>query len=129
MRLTSSLLGTLAAVAVSFTLAGCNLLPQQFCDVGADCDEGLAGLLYDPVLGNSDDSAAVCAVNQETFLNVLRANHQEHCHKVADAWERWMACVVEEGCDALRIDEPECRREREDYDDLVASKKFNDCRQ
>lgn len=127
MRLTSSLLGPLALVAITLSLAGCNLLPQQFCELGLECDEGLAGLLYDPVLGNSDDSAAVCAVNQETNLNAWRANREEHCHKVADAWEEWMACTVEEGCDAFRIDERECRRERERYDELVSHRKYRDC--
>lgn len=120
MRLTSSLLGTLALVPCALALVGCNmLLPQQFCELGAECDEGLAGIIYDPVLGDSDDNAAVCTANQQTYLNALRANSEDLCHEAAAAWEAWMACAVQEGCDAFRIDERECKSEREDYADVM----------
>lgn len=118
MRLTSPL-GPLALLAFTLALAGCNALPQQFCELGADCDD-LAGLFYDPVLGNSDDNAAVCAVNQQTFTNALRANSEDICHQIAAAWETYMACAVEEGCDAFKVGEPECNDERDDYADLVS---------
>lgn len=112
-------LGIPALVAATLALVGCNQLATQYCDLGAECDEGLSGVIYDPVLGNSDDSAAVCAVNQQTFLNALRANSEDVCHEAAAAYERWMACAIEEGCDAFRIDEPECKDERDDYADLI----------
>lgn len=112
-------LGALAFVASTLALAGCNQLATQYCDLGAECDEGVSGVIYDPVLGNSDDSAAVCAANQAAFLNALRANSEEVCHEAATAYEAWMACALEEGCDSFRIDEPECKDEREKYAELI----------
>lgn len=88
-----------------------------FCELGADCDD-ITGLFLDPVIGSSDDSAGVCAVNQETFLAALRANSEDVCHEMAEAWEIYMACAVEEGCDAFELNEPECKDELDDYSDL-----------
>lgn len=115
------LVTTLCAPALLFAalaLVGCNGLSNQYCELGAECDDN-SGFLLDPVPGNSDDSAAVCAVNQQTFVDTLRANSEDVCHEIATAWEAWMACAIEEECDAFRIGEPECKDELEEYAELV----------
>lgn len=106
-----------ALVVVLLALAGCNGLPAQYCETGAACDD-FAGLLLDPVPGDSDDSADVCAVNQQTVLSALRANSEQICHDMALAYENWMACAIEEGCDAFEINQPECKDELEEYREL-----------
>ena len=57
-------------------------------------------------------------MNQETFLSALRANGEDVCHEMAAAWEAYMQCAVEEGCDAFQLNEPECKDELDDYSDL-----------
>ncbi len=117
MRLVTTL-SALALVTCTVALSGCNA-SNAYCDLGAECDDGFEGIFLDPVPGSSDDSAGVCAANQQTLLNALRANREEVCHEAAAAWEIWMACAVEEGCDAFRIGEPECKDELDDYTDLL----------
>lgn len=118
MRVTKALT-LLFGSALCASLAACTFNPAAgaYCDLGAECDE-VTGLFLDPVVGSSDDSAAVCAVNQETFLAALRANSEEVCHEMAAAWEAYMACAIEEGCEAFEIDEAECKDELDDYQDL-----------
>jgi hypothetical protein len=112
------LLGAALLAASALALAGCNPLPAQYCSLGLDCDDVFA--LYDPVPGTSEDSADVCTVNQETYLRALRANHEEVCHEMAEAWEEWMLCVVEEDtCDSFKLLEPDCKEERRRHDDLA----------
>lgn len=107
----------LSGLALSAALLGCPSLPQQYCAVAGECDEQLAVL--DPVPGNSDDSVTVCAVNQETTQSIYRANSEEICQKIADARERWMLCVLEEGCDAFDPRENECKDEFNDILELA----------
>lgn len=100
-------------------LTGCTNLPQAYCEVGGDCDDP-TGLFFDPVLGSSSDSVGVCAVNVSTELSAYRANSEDICREVADAREAYLACVIEEGCDAFRLEEPECKDEYEDWQDLLS---------
>ena len=118
MRLVTTL-SALSLVLCACALSGCNALSSSYCELGAECDDGFEAIFLDPVPGESDDSAAVCAVNQQTLLNALRANREDVCHEAAAAWEAWMACAIEEECDAFRIGEPECKDELEDYTDAL----------
>lgn len=104
-------------VALLGATLGCSNLPRAYCEQGGKCDD-LTGLFFDPVPGSSDDSVDVCTVNQETLLAVYRSNSEDICHQIADAFERYMACVAEESCDAFKIDEPECKDEFDDVQDL-----------
>jgi hypothetical protein len=86
---------TLAVACAALVATACPSLPQAYCEQAAECDS-----LLDPV-GESDDSVAVCAINQQTSLDVYRANSEEDCLDVAEKQEEYMACAVEEGCDAF----------------------------
>jgi hypothetical protein len=105
-------------VALLSTLLACSGFgPERaYCETAGDCDDGFG--LFDPVQGSSDDSVDVCTVNQETNIAALRANSEEVCHDLADAWQAYMLCAVEEGCDAFNPLEPECNDELEDVADL-----------
>jgi NTP pyrophosphatase (non-canonical NTP hydrolase) len=70
-------------------------------------------------VGNSDDSAGVCVAQQDTRVQSLRANSEDICQEAADAWEAYMRCAIEEGCDAWEILESECKDELGDYLDLL----------
>jgi hypothetical protein len=96
-------------VGVVLACAGCPSLAEQYCQTAGECDE-----LLDPV-GNSDDSVAVCAVLQQTTLDAYRANSESICQDLADAYEEWMRCAVEEGCDAWDFTSDDCRSEFNDY--------------
>lgn len=99
-----------AVVGTALICAACSSLPDQYCQVAADCDEPL-----DPV-GNSDDSVAVCAIMQQTELDAYRTNSESECQDLAEAKEEYMACVVEEGCDGFNFFfEDECRSEWNNY--------------
>jgi hypothetical protein len=106
-------IGLLAALLCALaTTAGCSL-SAQYCETAAECD-----VPTDPV-GNSDDSAAVCTAENETRLEKYRANSEEICHEVAEAWEKFMQCAIEEGCQAWEIGESECKDEIGDYLELL----------
>ncbi len=98
-----------AVTGMVLACAACSTLPDQYCQTAADCDE-----LLDPV-GNSDDSVAVCSVIQQTTLESLRANREDVCQDLADAYEEFMACAVEEECDAWDFTENACRSEFNRY--------------
>lgn len=106
------------ALACTFPglLAGCPSLPEAYCQTMADCDD--ADGIFDSV-GESSDSVGVCVVNQQTNLDALRANEEDVCVELALATEAYMACAVEEGCDAFRPFEQECSGEREDFFELI----------
>jgi hypothetical protein len=116
-RATISSLLPAAALAALSLLTGCNPTVQAYCDLAADCDD-FEGLLLDPIQGESDDNAAVCAVNQQTLLDALRANRESVCAELAVAYELWYQCAVEEGCAAFKLTENECNNELEDIRDL-----------
>jgi|GEM_PF-1849672 len=111
---------SLAAIALSAAAAlssmACSSTSAQYCEVAAECDEG--GLSFDPV-GSSDDSAAVCTAENETTIDALNANSEEECKELARLLQAYQACVVEEGCDAFDLLEPECKDEFEDYFDAA----------
>lgn len=109
------LLGAVAAMVG----AGCSNLPQEYCAMGGKCDD-IAGLFFDPVRGSSSDSVDVCAVNVETQLAALRANSESICSQAANAYEAYLACVIEEGCDAFKLAEPDCKDEYDNWQDLVS---------
>lgn len=109
------LIGLVGAIA----WAGCSNLPQEYCAVGGECDD-LTGLFLDPVPGSSSDSVDVCAVNVETQLAAWRANSESICSQAADAYEAYLACAIEEGCDAFKIAEPDCKDEYDDWQDLIS---------
>jgi hypothetical protein len=92
---------------------GCSL-SAQYCEKAAECD-----VPTDPV-GNSDDSAAVCTAENETRLEKLRANSEDICHEAAEAWEKFMQCALDEGCDAWEIGESECKDEIGDYLEILS---------
>jgi hypothetical protein len=113
-------LGAVLLTAAALALAGCNDLPARYCALGGECDDPILMALYDPVPGSSPDSVDVCTVNQETFLAALRANREDICHRMAEAWEEWMLCVVEEDtCRSFRQGEPDCKDERREFDELA----------
>lgn len=106
----------LAALLLAGLGAGCKPVSRAYCELGGECDEATG--IFDPVPGSSSDSVDVCTVNQETLLQALRANREEVCHQLADAYEAFWACAVEEGCDAFDVTEPECKDELEEVGDL-----------
>lgn len=108
--------GALVALLLAGLGAGCKPLPRAYCELGGECDEATGFL--DPVPGSSSDSVDVCTVNQETLLKALRANREEVCHQLADAFEAYWACAVDEGCDAFDVTEPECKDELEEVGNL-----------
>jgi hypothetical protein len=116
---------------------------RGYCAAAADCDRELP-LLGVPIpddAGNDDDSAAVCSVNVDTEIAALRANEEKECHALADALERFHACVAAEfaksndGCAALfGGDEPElteadgpCDDEFDDVQDARADINDEEC--
>ncbi len=98
-----------AVVAAAVACVACPSLPDAYCQTAAECDE-----LLDPV-GPDDDSAAVCSVIQQTTIDVLRANSEDVCQELADAYEEYMRCAVEEGCDAWDFTSDDCRSEFNNY--------------
>jgi hypothetical protein len=80
---------------------------KVYCDAAADCDREFLGVPIPDDAGNDDDSAAVCTANVDANLAALRANEEPECHALADALERFHACVAAEfakkpdGCDAI----------------------------
>ena len=86
-------------------LSACSSLEEQYCAVAAQCDD--PALLLDPV-GSSEDSEAVCVVTQRTAVEILAANSDDICKERLQAERDWMACVVEEGCDAFDATRPAC---------------------
>ena len=111
-------LGAAIIAACGLLISACSDLPARYCALGLECDDLFA--LYDPVPGTSEDSADVCTVNQETLLRALRANREDICHDMADAWEQWLLCVVEEDtCDSFKILEPDCKDDRRKFDELA----------
>jgi hypothetical protein len=98
---------TLLALSCAATLVvGCTS-SRGYCDAAADCEREIIGVEIPDDAGNDDDSAAVCAVRQDGILAALRANEEPECSVLADALDRFHACVAAEyarqgdGCDAL----------------------------
>jgi hypothetical protein len=85
-------------------------IEREFCTLGLECTDP-EQLALDPVPGQSEDSLEVCVVLQETSQAALRANSEPECSELADARDEFMACAVEEGCDALGNEGP-CAEEQ-----------------
>jgi hypothetical protein len=114
---------------------------RSYCDAAADCDREILGVPIFDAAGNDDDSAAVCTVNVDSELSALRANEETECHALADALERFHACVASEfaskpdGCNALfGGDEPQlteadgpCDDEFDDVQDARSDINGDEC--
>jgi hypothetical protein len=97
---------TLALPCAALLAVGCTS-SRGYCDAAADCEREILGVEIPDDAGNDDDSAAVCAARQDGTLAALRANEEPECAALADALERFHACVAAgyardgDGCDAL----------------------------
>lgn len=114
---------------------------RGYCAAAADCDREILGVPIFDDAGNDDDSAGVCVANIDANLAALRANEEPECHALADALERFYACVASEfaskpdGCDALfGGDEPQltagdgpCDDEFDDAQDARADINGDEC--
>ena len=115
-------------------VVGCSSAARGYCDANADCEREIPviGVPIPDEAGNEADSVDVCIAKQDGFLRSLRANEEEVCHKVADAYEVYMACIgaafadEEDGCEVLFDDTP-CEDEFDDYADEIADIKNNEC--
>ena len=103
-------------LATAIAVSGCSSLEREYCQTAGECDDTFA---IDPV-GSSPDSVDVCVVNQETTLSALRANSEEVCQRAADKYEAFLACAVEQGCDAFDLTQEECKDEFSDYIDELS---------
>lgn len=104
---------------LSGSMVACSSTAGAYCQTAADCDEEIP-FLNIPVdgVGDSSDSAQVCTVERQAYLDSLRANSEEVCQQLAAAEEAFMQCAIEQGdCDAWT--DNDCDNEREDRDDLL----------
>ena len=111
-------------------LVGCSPA-RGFCEAHADCErEFLFGIIIPDQSGNEPDSVDVCVANNEGALRSLRANEEPVCHKVADSYEIYMACIGNafakdnDGCNVL---EDDCEDEFDDYADDLKDIDNNEC--
>jgi len=102
---------------VVFFSAACGSLEKDFCELGLECDEA-DGVLYDPIIGGSEDSVDVCIINQRTFDDAFRINSEDICQRIADARVAYIECAVAVGCEAFNINEDECKDEIESLNEL-----------
>ena len=112
----------LFSVGLGLLASGCFFNPtvSEYCRLAnEECDEEFIGIPVDGV-GNGSDSGQVCAVEMDAYLRSLRQNSEEVCHKLADAYEAAMACVIQEqgDCDAFRGGN-DCDNEWDDVDDIA----------
>jgi hypothetical protein len=97
----------LLALPLAATLVSACSSSRGYCDAAADCEREILGVVIPDDAGNDDDSAGVCAAREDGGLAVLRANEEPECGALADALDRFHACVAAEfarqgdGCDAL----------------------------
>lgn len=116
--------------ALAALVAGCSA-SRGFCEASADCDAEIFGIAIDAA-GDADDSVAVCAAQQDGVTAALRANAEEECLAVADAREKYFACVGnefaggEDGCDAVN---EACDDEFEDLLDAQQEVSGDECTQ
>lgn len=121
MRRLTLLLAGLAGLSLS--AAGCGGPSSQYCAAASRCDEEvriipiIGDLIPVDGVGNSDDSVGVCAAEIDGYLAGLRANSEEVCQELADAYVAFMDCAIQEdSCDAWT--DSECQDEREEIFDL-----------
>jgi hypothetical protein len=97
-----------------FALALCGLFAaglfggcttQAFCAKQKECASDPPG----------EEFERICAIEVDGFLRQLRANKEEECHKLADAYVAHQACLSQMDCD--------------DYRDCVNSGDPDDCRE
>jgi hypothetical protein len=119
-------LGLLSIVAA---VAGCNAT-RTYCEAAADCERDAFPFEAGDDAGNEPDSIAVCTEQQAGRLRALRVNEEDECRALADAIERFQACVAgefasgEDGCDALFGGDELTRSERDgpcdnEFDDVL----------
>jgi hypothetical protein len=110
------------------TLVGCINPARGFCEAAAECDDLEARFPFGlDVVGEDNDSVDVCTVEQTGNLRALRANEERVCFELADAQERYMACVAEvyyrdprDACDGLvRFNNNPCDDELDDFFDAL----------
>ena len=69
-----------------------------------------------------DDYRGVCAAQLRANERVLRANDEEECQVMADAYRLYTACLANLDCNDLNDEvrqADKCENERDDYDDAV----------
>ena len=116
MRAHLSTFGFLLLGGALLGVTGCGSTARTYCEKASECSgDALLGL--DPA-GDAKDSADVCTIEQQGNLDALRANSEDICLQLADAYETYMNCAIEQGCDAFEIFNNPCSDQLQDILDL-----------
>lgn len=101
------LLTTIMAV-LPVLASGC--VANSICAKRQECNDKL-----------EDDSEAVCVQAHHRLIDTLRANDEESCHRLADAFLARDACAAQLDCDDFEEDDlgEKCEDEQDDLEDAL----------
>jgi hypothetical protein len=100
-------------------LSACDPYGAYCSRVGQCADDNEDGFDHIDV---DDDYQGVCEAQMRYPERVLRANKEDECQVMADAYRAWIGCLASLDCDDLNdeVREPDkCEDERDDYDDAI----------